>query len=101
LDEDLTRLPNSIRSRPNLWSCAFFGGLSIEESAGVLRVSRTTLSATELAKAWLARELRKGTNSELGPGKRAVYVGPGARPRGANVDFCAKPAAPTILCRAK
>jgi len=39
----------------------FFGGLSIDEAAAVLGVSRTTVKRNwNLAKAWLARELRTG-----------------------------------------
>jgi RNA polymerase sigma-70 factor, ECF subfamily len=43
----------------------FFGGLDIDESAGVLRVSRTTVKRNwNVAKAWLARELRKGDQKD-------------------------------------
>jgi RNA polymerase sigma-70 factor (ECF subfamily) len=39
----------------------FFGGLTIEEVAGVLGVSRTTVKRNwNLVKAWLARELHRG-----------------------------------------
>jgi RNA polymerase sigma factor (TIGR02999 family) len=61
LDEALTRLAEFDPQQAQLVELRFFGGLSIEESAGVLRVSRTTLKRNwNLAKAWLARELRKG-----------------------------------------
>src|ERR1700681_3341479 len=61
LDEALTRLAEFDPQQAQLVELRFFGGLSIDESAGVLRVSRTTLKRNwNLAKAWLARELRKG-----------------------------------------
>jgi len=61
LDEALTRLAAFDPQQAQLVELRFFGGLSIEESAGVLGVSRTTLKRNwNLAKAWLARELRKG-----------------------------------------
>jgi RNA polymerase sigma-70 factor (ECF subfamily) len=61
LDEALTRLAGFDPQQARLVELRFFGGLSIEESVGVLGVSRTTLKRDwNLAKAWLARELRKG-----------------------------------------
>src|ERR1700680_328175 len=61
LDEALTRLAEFDPQQAQLVELRFFGGLSIEESAGVLGVSRTTLKRNwNLAKAWLGRELRKG-----------------------------------------
>jgi RNA polymerase sigma-70 factor, ECF subfamily len=61
LDEALTRLAGFDPQQARLVELRFFGGLSIEESAGILGVSRTTLKRDwNLAKAWLARELRKG-----------------------------------------
>ena len=65
LDEALTRLAEFDPQQARLVELRFFGGLSIEESAGVLRVSRTTLKRDwNLAKAWLARELRKGDEKD-------------------------------------
>lgn len=65
LDEALTRLAEFDPQQAQLVELRFFGGLSIEESAGVLRVSRTTLKRNwNLAKAWLARELRKGDQKD-------------------------------------
>ena len=59
LDEALTRLAEFDPQHAQLVELRFFGGLSIEESAEVLGVSRTTLKRNwNLAKAWLARELR-------------------------------------------
>jgi predicted DNA-binding protein (UPF0251 family) len=43
----------------------FFGGLSVEEAAEVLGVSRTTLKRNwNVAKAWLARELSRGEQKD-------------------------------------
>jgi RNA polymerase sigma factor (TIGR02999 family) len=61
LDEALTRLAEIDPQQAQLVELRFFGGLSIEEAAGVLRVSRTTVKRNwNLSKAWLARELRRG-----------------------------------------
>ena len=44
----------------------FFGGLSVEEIAEVLRVSPDTVKRDwKLAKAWLGRELRKTSRTRL------------------------------------
>lgn len=44
--------------------CRFFGGLSVEETADVLRLSvRTVKRDWILAKAWLYRRLREGTRT--------------------------------------
>jgi DNA-directed RNA polymerase specialized sigma24 family protein len=43
----------------------FFGGLSVEETAAVLKVSpETVMRDWKLAKAWLLRELRGGSANE-------------------------------------
>jgi DNA-directed RNA polymerase specialized sigma24 family protein len=61
LDEALTRLAEFDPQQAQLVEIRFFGGLSIDEAAAVLGVSRTTVKRNwNLAKAWLARELRKG-----------------------------------------
>ncbi|MFZ0798628.1 MAG: sigma-70 family RNA polymerase sigma factor [Terriglobales bacterium] len=61
LDEALTRLAEFDPQQARLVELRFFGGLGIEEAAGVLGVSRTTVNRNwNLAKAWLARELRRG-----------------------------------------
>jgi RNA polymerase sigma-70 factor, ECF subfamily len=65
LDEALTRLAEFDPQQAQLVELRFFGGLSIEEAAGVLGVSRTTVKRNwNLAKAWLARELRKGDQKD-------------------------------------
>lgn len=61
VDEALTRLAEVDPQQARLVELRFFGGLSLEEAAGVLGVSRTTVKRNwNLAKAWLARELRRG-----------------------------------------
>ena len=51
----------------------FFGGLSVEESAAVLKVSvDTVMRDWKLAKAWLLRELRDQTARTRLDGKRAT-----------------------------
>jgi RNA polymerase sigma-70 factor, ECF subfamily len=65
LDEALTRLAEFDPQQAHLVELRFFGGLSIEEAAGVLGVSRTTVKRNwNLSKAWLARELRKGDQKD-------------------------------------
>ena len=65
LDEALTRLAEFDPQQSQLVELRFFGGLSIEEAAGVLGVSRTTVKRNwNLSKAWLARELRKGDQKD-------------------------------------
>jgi len=61
LDEALTRLAEFDRQQAQLVELRFFCGLSLDEAAGVLGVSRTTAKRNwNLAKAWLARELCRG-----------------------------------------
>jgi RNA polymerase sigma-70 factor, ECF subfamily len=61
LDEALTRLAEFDRQQAQLVELRFFGGLSVEEAAAVLQVSPTTVKRNwNLAKAWLARDLRQG-----------------------------------------
>ncbi len=65
LDEALTRLAVFDPQQARLVEMRFFGGLSIEEAAGVLGVSRTTVKRNwNLGKAWLARELRRGDQKD-------------------------------------
>jgi RNA polymerase sigma factor (TIGR02999 family) len=65
LDEALTRLAKFDPQQAQLVELRFFGGLSLEEAAGVLGVSRTTVKRNwNLSKAWLARELRKGEQKD-------------------------------------
>jgi RNA polymerase sigma-70 factor, ECF subfamily len=65
LDEALTRLAEFDPEQAHLVELRFFGGLSIEESAEVLGVSRTTLKRNwNVTKAWLARELRRSDQKD-------------------------------------
>jgi RNA polymerase sigma-70 factor (ECF subfamily) len=65
LDEALTRFAEVDPQQAQLVELRFFGGLSIEEAAAVLGVSRTTAKRNwNLAKAWLAREMRRGDQKD-------------------------------------
>jgi len=65
LDEALTRLAEFDPQQSQLVELRFFGGLSIEEAAGVMGVSRTTVKRHwNLSKAWLARELGRGDQKD-------------------------------------
>src|SRR5271170_382560 len=65
LDEALTRLAEFDPQQARLVEMRFFGGLSLEEAAGVLGVSRTTVKRNwNLSKAWLTRELRRGEQQD-------------------------------------
>jgi RNA polymerase sigma factor (TIGR02999 family) len=65
LDEALNRLAEFDPQQARLVEVRFFGGLSLEESAAVLGVSRTTVKRNwNVAKAWLARELRRGDQKD-------------------------------------
>lgn len=61
LDEALVRLAEFDPQQARLVELRFFGGLSIEETAGVLGISPATVKRNwNVVKAWLARELRRG-----------------------------------------
>jgi RNA polymerase sigma-70 factor, ECF subfamily len=60
LDEALNALAEFDERKSRMVELRFFGGLSIEETAEVLRVSPgTVMRDWTLAKAWLQRELRR------------------------------------------
>jgi RNA polymerase sigma factor (TIGR02999 family) len=60
LDEALQRLQSFARRQERVVELRFFGGLSLEETAEVLKVSVGTVSKDwSLARAWLYRELTK------------------------------------------
>lgn len=62
LDEALTCLADLHPRKAQVVELRYFGGLSIEETAAVLRVSPDTVSRDwQLAKAFLQREVRKAT----------------------------------------
>jgi RNA polymerase sigma factor (TIGR02999 family) len=59
LDEALERLAAIDERRSRMVELRFFGGLSVEETAHVLGISRGTVQRDwKLAKAWLYREIR-------------------------------------------
>jgi len=59
LDEALTRLEQMDGRKAKVIELRFFGGLSVEEAAEVLKVSpQTVMRDWRLARVWLARELR-------------------------------------------
>ena len=58
LDDALTRLAEVDSRKSEVVELRFFGGLSVEESAEVLRVSRdTVLRDWKMARLWLLREI--------------------------------------------
>jgi RNA polymerase sigma factor (TIGR02999 family) len=64
LDDALTRLAEVDPEQALLVELRFFGGLSIEETAGILGVSPATVKRNwNVSKAWLAREMRGGKDA--------------------------------------
>jgi len=62
LDEALNRLAHIDERKSKVVELRYFGGLSVEETAEVLKVSPiTVLRDWNMAKAWLAREIGNGT----------------------------------------
>jgi RNA polymerase sigma factor (TIGR02999 family) len=60
LDDALDALARMDARRAQVIELRFFGGLTVEETADVLKVSRqTVLRDWQLARAWLSRELRR------------------------------------------
>ena len=58
LDECLTRLEELDARQSRIVELRYFGGLSLEETAAVLKVSPTTVKREwRIAKAWLYRRL--------------------------------------------
>ena len=63
LDEALSRLANLDPQQSRIVELRFFGGLTIEETAEVLRISPATIKREwTTAKAWLHCVLTKVTN---------------------------------------
>ena len=61
LDDALSRLVAVDERKSKVVELRFFGGLSVDETAEILKVSRrTVINDWNLAKAWLYREMRKG-----------------------------------------
>lgn len=66
LDDALQALAVIDRRKSQVVELRFFGGLSVAETAEVLKVSEdTVLRDWRLAKAWLAREMRKTEEHEV------------------------------------
>jgi RNA polymerase sigma-70 factor (ECF subfamily) len=62
LDDAMTLLAQLDPRKVQVVEMRFFGGLSVEETAEVLKVSAATVMRDwSTAKAWLYRELRSGT----------------------------------------
>jgi RNA polymerase sigma factor (TIGR02999 family) len=60
LDDALDALARMDARRAQVIELRFFGGLTVEETADLLKVSRQTVMRDwKLARAWLARELRR------------------------------------------
>jgi RNA polymerase sigma factor (TIGR02999 family) len=65
LNDALTRLSDLDPRKGRVVELKFFGGLSVEETADVLRISpNTVLRDWRTAKAWLHRELRPDTTQQ-------------------------------------
>jgi RNA polymerase sigma factor (TIGR02999 family) len=65
LDDALTTLAVTDARKSKVVELRFFGGLSVDETAEVLKVSsETVMRDWKLAKAWLAREMGKAEVSE-------------------------------------
>jgi len=61
LEESLCRLADFDERKSHVVELRYFGGLSVEEIAEVLNISKITVMRDwNLAKAWLAREIRNG-----------------------------------------
>jgi len=74
-DRDLVSLDDALRAlaeqdarKERVVELRFFGGLSVEETAQVLKVSpQTVLRDWKLAKVWLLREMKRGAEPAGGP----------------------------------
>lgn len=73
LDDALAALAAVDERKSRVIELRFFGGLSVEETAAVLKVSGDTVMRDwKLAKAWLQRELRDQGRRERPDGKGAT-----------------------------
>ncbi len=64
LDEALQRLAAMDERQSKIVELRFFGGMTVDEVAHVLNVSKTTVEADwRMARAWIRRELTSGTQS--------------------------------------
>lgn len=63
IHEALERLGKMDPRQARVVEMRFFGGLSVEETAGVLKISpQSVMRDWKLAKAWLRREIRRGAD---------------------------------------
>jgi len=66
LDEALTALAVVDARKSQVVEMRFFGGLTLEETAEALQISRDTVKRDwNFAKLWLLRELQAGTNDVI------------------------------------
>jgi RNA polymerase sigma factor (TIGR02999 family) len=83
LDDALTALAALDERKARVVELRFFGGLSVEETAEVLKVSpQTVMRDWRLAKAWLYREVSRSADASAGPsgeGRPAPRSSKGAR----------------------
>ena len=62
IDEALEALAKMDERKSRVVELKFFGGLTVEETADVLKVSpETVVRDWKMAKAWLMREMKTGT----------------------------------------
>jgi RNA polymerase sigma factor (TIGR02999 family) len=67
LDEALNALSQRDEQQSRIVEMGYFGGLTIDETAEVLRISPATVKRDwNMAKAWLSREMRRGARGEAG-----------------------------------
>lgn len=65
LDDALNLLAQVDEQQSRIVELRFFGGLTTEEAAEVLRISRSTAKRDwNVAKAWLARQMKRGSRGE-------------------------------------
>jgi RNA polymerase sigma-70 factor, ECF subfamily len=70
LDDALQALATFDERKARVVEMRFFGGLSVEETAEVLKVSpQTVLRDWKLAKVWLLREMKRGEAATRKPGE--------------------------------
>ena len=67
LDDALNSLSERDGQQAQIVEMRYFGGLTIEETAEVLKISPATVKRDwNMAKAWLSREMRRGARGEAG-----------------------------------
>jgi RNA polymerase sigma factor (TIGR02999 family) len=67
VDDALNALTELDEQQARIVELRYFGGLTIEETAQVLEISPATVKRDwSMAKAWLAREMRRGSSGKLG-----------------------------------